>query len=285
MTATEWRARLEKIRNKKAFICDMDGVVYHGNQLLPGAKEFIEWCKRENKQFLFLTNNSAVTPRELQQKMRRLGVDVPEENFYTSAIATAKFLHSQTPKDGSCFVLGEPGLVHALYQEGFIMNDVNPDYVVIGEGSNLNWEKVALATKLVCQGAKLVATNLDANGVGNGGILVPACGAFAASIELASNRKAFYCGKPNSLMMRYAQRILGSKRQETCIIGDRMDTDIVAGIMSEIDAVLVLSGVTHEHEIETFAYQPYTILQGIFEIPVSPGETETSEKAAPAGDV
>ncbi|KAI9599301.1 HAD-superfamily hydrolase, subfamily IIA [Syncephalis fuscata] len=262
------KKRLQIIRDKKAYICDMDGVVYHGNNLLPGAKEFVDWCNREGKQFLFLTNNSAVTPRELQMKMRRLGVEVPEERFYTSAIATAKFLRSQKP-NGTCYVVGEPGLANALYEEGFIMNDVNPDFVIIGEGTNFNWDKMAKATKLIMEGAKLIATNLDANGPGENNVLIPACGAFTSSIEMATGRKAFYCGKPNALMMRYAQRILGCKRQDTCIIGDRMDTDIAAGIGSEIDSVLVLSGVTKASDLEEFAYQPYTILDGIFAIPES----------------
>ncbi|RKP26703.1 HAD-superfamily hydrolase, subfamily IIA [Syncephalis pseudoplumigaleata] len=265
---------LSVVRSKKAFICDMDGVIYHGDQLLPGAEAFVEWCKREGKHFLFLTNNSAVTPRELQMKMRRLGIDIPEERFYTSAIATAKFLASQKP-NGTCYVVGEPGLTNALYEAGFIMNDVNPDFVVIGEGRNFSWEKMAKATRLVMQGAKLIATNIDANGPGQGGTLIPACGAFTSSIEVATGRKAFYCGKPNALMMRYAQRILGCKRHDTCIIGDRMDTDVAAGIGSEIDAVLVLSGVTKENDLDLFAYQPYAIIDGIFNIP-DPVGNETS---------
>ncbi|KAI8055978.1 HAD-superfamily hydrolase, subfamily IIA, partial [Syncephalis plumigaleata] len=231
---------LKVIRNKKAFICDMDGVIYH---------EFVEWCKREGKNFLFLTNNSAVTPRELQMKMRRLGIDIPWN-----------FLASQKP-NGTCYVVGEPGLTSALYEEGFIMNDINPDFVVVGEGTNFNWEKMKKATQLIVQGAKLIATNLDANGPGEGGTLVPACGAFTSSLEVATGRKAFYCGKPNALMMRYAQRILGSTRQETCIIGDRMDTDVAAGISSEIDSILVLSGVAKEADLELFAYQPFAILE------------------------
>ncbi|RKP39153.1 N-acetylglucosamine phosphatase [Dimargaris cristalligena] len=262
------RERLAFIRDKKGFICDMDGVIYHGDTLLPGVKEFIEWLKNEEKQFIFLTNNSAPTPRELREKMLRLGVDVAENHFYTSGIATAKFLKSQVP-DGSCYVIGEAGLTHTLYEHGFTMNDKNPDFVVVGEGTSLNYDKMAKAVKLVNQGAKLIATNPDSNGPGPGGIIIPATGAFVSGIELASGHKAFMCGKPSSLMMSYAQQILGTRREDTCIIGDRMDTDILAGIYSEIHPVLVMSGVTKTTEaMEEFAYQPYLVLDGVKDIPL-----------------
>ncbi|OZJ06771.1 hypothetical protein BZG36_00385 [Bifiguratus adelaidae] len=245
--------RLEILRQKKGFICDMDGVIYHGNNLLPGAKEFVEWLQRNQKEFLFLTNNSAPTPRELQQKLQRLGIDGAESHFYTSAMSTAKFLRSQKPEGGTCYVIGEPGLTFALYEHGFFMNDVNPDYVVIGEGPSYNYEKMCKACKLVNNGAKLIATNLDVEGLNSAGDLIPSCGAFGLAIEAVTRKKAFYCGKPSALMMRYAQRTLGLARKDTCIIGDRMDTDIVAGINSEIDPVLVLSGVTTTTLLQEFA--------------------------------
>ncbi|KAJ3306521.1 hypothetical protein HDU76_004803 [Blyttiomyces sp. JEL0837] len=212
------------------------------------------------------TNNSAPTSRELAQKLQRLGVDISEEHFFTSAIATAKFLQSQKPNGGTCYVIGEPGLTYALYEAGFTMNSDNPDYVVIGEGNSHNFEKITKACNLVLKGAKLIGTNPDVMGNADSGI-VPACGAFLATIELATGKKAFTCGKPTSLMMRYAQSILGTTKGETCIIGDRMDTDILAGTYAQIDPVLVMSGVTTLNNLYDDAYRPYLVLNGVGEIP------------------
>ncbi|SAM04495.1 hypothetical protein [Absidia glauca] len=254
--------RLDTIRRKKGYIIDMDGVIYHGNNLLPGAKEFVDFLQANNKKFIFLTNNSAPTPRELQSKLQRLGIDVTEDHFFTSGQSTAYFLKSQMPEGGTCYVIGEPGLAYALYDMGFFMNDHNPDYVVLGESASYNFEKLTKAVQLVQNGAKLISTNLDIETLNSKGQKIPATG-----VELVTKTKAFYCGKPSALIMRYAQRVLGLSRIETCIIGDRMDTDIVAGISSEIDSVLVLSGVTDMNELSSFAYRPYVILGGVYEIP------------------
>jgi NagD protein len=243
----------------------LDGVVYHGNSIIPGVKSFVQWLLSSKKKFLFLTNNSAPTPRELSLKMHRLGIDVDESHFYTSALATAKFLKSQKPDGGTCYVIGEAGLTYALYENGFIMNDNNPDYVVIGEGNSHNFEKITKACNLVIRGAKLIGTNPDVNGPIENGI-APACGAFIAAIELATGKKAFYCGKPSSLMMRYAQASLGTEKEETCIIGDRMDTDILAGTLAQIDPILVMSGVTNRNNIFQEAYRPYITLSTVGDI-------------------
>ncbi|KAJ2959458.1 hypothetical protein NQZ79_g5111 [Umbelopsis isabellina] len=254
--------RLNDIRNKKAYIIDMDGVIYHAS-----AKEFVQFLKDNNKKFLFLTNNSAPTPRELKQKLGRLGIDVEEDRFYTAGMATATFLKSQLPEGGTCYVIGEPGLTFALYSEGFYMNDVNPDYVVLGEGPSYDYEKISKAVNLVNRGAKLIATNLDTDCLNSKGESIPSCGAFAAAIELVTKKKAFFCGKPSALIMRYAQKALEADHEDTCIIGDRMDTDIIAGITSSIDPVLVLSGVTKMEELSDWSYRPYVVLGGVFEIP------------------
>ena len=256
---------LEHIREKRAFIIDMDGVIYHGNTLLRGAAQFVEWLKREEKRFLFLTNSSERSPEELSQKLSRLGIEVGAEHFYSSALATAAFLASQKP-GGSAYVIGEPGLIHALYRAGYTMNNVNPDYVVVGEASSYNLDTLIKAVRLVVNGAKLIGTNPDLTGPGEGG-LVPACGALVAPIELATGKKAYFVGKPNPLMMRHALRTLGATREETVIVGDRMDTDIIAGIESQIETVLVLTGVTAESDISHFAYAPSQVLEGVFEIP------------------
>lgn len=256
---------LAAIRAKNAFIIDMDGVIYHGNRLLPGAAEFVAWLKGKSKKFLFLTNSSERSPAELSQKLARLGIEVDSSHFYTSALATAAFLASQKP-NGSAYVIGEPGLIHAMYEAGYTMNNVNPDYVVVGEARSYTLDTIEKAVSLVLGGARLIGTNPDLTGPGEKG-LVPACGALLAPIEMATGRKAYFVGKPNPLMMRHAIRKLGVTREETAIIGDRMDTDIVAGIESDMETVLVLSGVTNQTELASFAYAPLHILEGVFEIP------------------
>ncbi len=255
---------IEIIKNKKGFICDMDGVIYHGNKLLEGVKEFIEWLKNENKNFLFLTNSSERAPRELQEKLKRLGIDVDKNHYYTSALATSMFLDSQHPK-GSAFVIGEAGLLNALYNVGYTMNNVDPDYVVVGETRSYSYEKIEQAVNLVLKGAKLIGTNPDISGPVENGI-VPATKALIAPIEIATGKKAYFVGKPNPLMMRNALKKLQCKREDTIIIGDRMDTDIIAGIESEIDTVLVLSGITKKEEITDFPYRPRFVLNGVIDL-------------------
>lgn len=252
---------MEAVRSKKAFICDMDGVIYHGNRLLPGVEAFVSWLRRENKAFLFLTNSSERTPRELREKLRRMGIDVGEEHFYTSALATAAFLASQRP-GGSAYVIGQAGVISALYDAGYSMNDSDPDYVVVGETAEYSYPKIVRAVHHVLRGAKLIGTNPDVTGPAEGG-LVPATGALMAPIELATGSKAYYVGKPNPLIMRHALKQIGCRREETVIIGDRMDTDIIAGIESEIATVLVLSGVASEVDIGRFAYRPDVVLSGV----------------------
>jgi NagD protein len=257
---------LAHIRSKTAFMIDMDGVIYHGNQLLRGAAEFVDWLTRDRKRFLFLTNSSDRSPLELSQKLARLGIQVAPEHFYTSALATAGFLATQRP-GGSVYTIGEPGLIQALYDAGFTMNNVNPDYVVVGEGRGYSLEALERAVNLVRGGARLIGTNPDLNGPVEGGGIVPACGSLVAPIELAANTKAYFVGKPNPLMMRHGLRRLNAKREDTAIVGDRMDTDIVAGVEAEIETILVLSGVTAREDIPRFPYQPMHVLEGVYEIP------------------
>ena len=252
---------VEKIREKQGFLCDMDGVIYHGDHLLPGAVDFLDWLDREDKKFLFLTNSSERSPKELQQKLARLGLEVDESHFYTSALATAAFVKNQSP-GCTAYVIGEAGLLNALYDAGIMPNDVNPDYVIIGETKNYSYQNIIRAVRLIQKGAKLIGTNPDLTGPAEDGI-VPACRAFVSPIELATGRLAYYVGKPNPFMMRNGKRILDCRTSEMAIIGDRMDTDIIAGIESEIDTVLVLSGVTSREGIKNFSYTPKYIFNDI----------------------
>lgn len=242
----------------------MDGVIYHGNRLLTGVKEFVDWLQKEKKQFIFLTNSSEKSPRELREKLYRLGLDVDDSHFYTSALATAIFLSKQK-KNGSAYIIGDAGLINALYDIGYSVNDINPDYVIVGESKNYNYEKIEHAVHLVNDGAKLIGTNPDMTGPTERG-LAPATRALIAPIELATGKQAYFIGKPNPLMMRHALIKLGTTSDETIIIGDRMDTDIIAGIESEIDQLLVLSGVSSLKTIEDFPYRPTYVTNGVGDI-------------------
>ncbi|MFI4910610.1 MAG: HAD-IIA family hydrolase [Sedimentisphaeraceae bacterium JB056] len=255
---------MEEIRNKKAFICDMDGVIYHGRKLVDGAMDFINWLKSENKEFLFLTNSSERSPLELKHKLSGLGIDVEKEHFMTSAMATANFLSSQCP-NGRVYVIGEAALSQEFYNLGFIQDDRTPDYVVVGETKSYSYDKLETAVNLVLGGAKLIGTNPDLTGPTETGI-APACRSLISPIELATGRQAYFIGKPNPLIMRHSLQKLQCRREETAIIGDRMDTDIIAGIESGIDTVLVMSGITKEADLSLFPYRPRYIAENVGKI-------------------
>ena len=249
---------MAKLKDKKGYICDMDGVIYHGSKLVDGSREFVEWLKREGKKFLFLTNSSAKSPKELKEKLFYMGIEVDVEHFITSAQATASFLASQNPNAG-VYVIGESGLINALHDAGFYMDNVNPKYVVVGESRTYNFEQIELAVQLVLKGAKLIGTNSDLTGPSERGVS-PACRALVAPIEMATGRKAYFVGKPNPLIMRHAVKRIGCEREDTLIVGDRMDTDIIAGIESGIETALVLSGITKREDLVYYPYQPDYIL-------------------------
>ena len=255
---------LEKLQKKKGFICDMDGVIYHGNSILKGVDKFVEWLLAEKKNFLFLTNSSERTPKELQQKLERMGLEVDESHFYTSALATAKFLQNQA-HEKTVYAIGEAGLLNALYDAGFTMNDVNPEYVVVGETRNYNFENMIKAVHLVEKGAKLIGTNPDISAPSENG-LIPACRAIISPIEMVTGKSAYFVGKPNPLMMRTGLKMLGVHSQDAVMIGDRMDTDVIAGIESGMATVLVLSGVSTQKTVEEFPYRPSCILKNVGEL-------------------
>lgn len=255
---------MKNILDKKGFICDMDGVIYHGNRLLDGVAEFVNWLIENDKKFVFLTNSPEKTPHELSMKLERMGLSVHPDHFYTSAMATAAFLKSQMP-DCTAYVIGEAALSKALYDQGIYMNDVNPDYVVVGETRTYSFEKIEKAIALINKGAKLIGTNPDTIGPTENGVM-PATGSLVAPIEIATGKKAYFVGKPNPLMLRHGLRRLGCHSEEIAFIGDRMDTDIIAGIESNVDTVLVLSGVTAKEDIDKFPYRPKYVLEGVGEI-------------------
>ncbi len=255
---------MQEILNKAGFICDMDGVIYHGNRVLDGVTDFVNWMIENNKRFVFLTNSSERTPHELAMKLERMGLKVTADHFYTSAMATAEFLNSQRP-GCTAYVIGEAALTKALYDQRIYMNDVNPDYVVVGETRTYSFEKIEKAIELVDKGAKLIGTNPDITGPTERGFM-PATGALIAPIEIATGKKAYFVGKPNPLMLRHGLNMIDCHSQEIAFIGDRMDTDIIAGIESNVDTVLVLSGVTSMEDIDRFPYRPKYIINGVCDL-------------------
>ncbi len=249
----------------KNFIMDMDGVLIQGNQIIPGADKFITKLLEQKRKFLILTNNPVYTPGDLAHRLQALGLGIEENQIFTSALATASFLHSQRP-DGKAFVLGESGLTEAIHNIGYVITDMNPDYVVLGETLAYNFQMIKQAIRLIHDhGARFIATNPDPSGPSTGG-LVPACGAMAALIEEASGVAPFFVGKPNALMMRTALNYLNVHSENTIMIGDRMDTDIVAGVTSGMETILVLSGVTKEKDIDKFPYLPTHIKKSVADI-------------------
>ncbi len=248
----------------KSWLTDMDGVLVRENTALPGAQEVIEKWQREGTEFLVLTNNSIFTPRDLAARLRSSGLDVPEERIWTSALATAKFLQDQEP-GGSVHVIGEAGLFTALHEAGLIMTDRNPDYVVVGETRTYSFESVTTAIRLIASGARFIATNPDATGPTDQGI-VPATGAITALITKATGREPYVVGKPNPMMFRSALNKIGAHSEETGMVGDRMDTDVVAGIEAGLHTVLVLTGIMGVDEIEKYPFRPTEVLSGIHEL-------------------
>jgi NagD protein len=246
------------------YLIDMDGVVYRGSELIPGADYFVQQLRERNIPFVFLTNNSQRTRRDVAAKLARMGIEVDEQHVFTCAMATARFLAQQKP-GGTAFVIGEGGLLTALHQNGYAVVDHEPDYVVVGEGRTFNLELVEAAVRMILGGAKLIATNLDPNcPTANG--LRPGCGAMVAMLEMATGAKAFSVGKPSPVMMRAARKELGLATDETTMIGDTMETDILGGVQLGYHTVLVLSGGTRREEVERYAYRPELVVESLAEL-------------------
>jgi len=248
----------------ECWLTDMDGVLVHENRALPGAAELLQQWRDEGKPYLVLTNNSIYTPRDLSARLRASGLEVPEEAIWTSALATASFLKSQMP-GGSAFVIGEAGITTALHEAGFIMTDTDPDYVVVGETRNYSFEAITRAIRLISAGARFIVTNPDATGPSAEGPM-PATGAVAALITKATGMEPYVVGKPNPMMFRSALNRIGAHSENTGMIGDRMDTDVVAGIEAGLHTILVLTGISDQAEIEKYPFRPDEILSGVSDL-------------------
>lgn len=249
---------------RKNYLIDMDGVLVSGRTLIPGADGFIQRLQERGIEFLVLTNNPIYTPGDLAHRLANIGLDVSAERIFTSALATARFLEAQKPA-GTAYVIGESGLTTAVHDAGYVITDIDPDYVVLSETHTYNFGRITKAVRLIAAGARFIATNPDPSGPTEEGI-VPACGAMAALIEVASGKSPFFVGKPNPLMMRTALNYLDVHSEDTVMIGDRMDTDIVAGVESGMETILVLSGVTEQSDVDRYPYQPTRIAESVAEI-------------------
>jgi NagD protein len=250
----------------KSYLIDMDGVLVRGNVPIEGAREFIAQLLEQKAKFLILTNNSIYTPRDLQLRLQLIGLDIPDDRIYTSAMATARFLHTQRPK-GTAYVIGEAGLTTALHGIGYLLSEYDPDYVVLGETVSYSFERITHAIRLINAGARFIATNRDVNGPSETGV-VPATGAVAALIASATGVKPYFVGKPNPLMMRTALNTIDAHSETSVMVGDRMDTDIIAGTESGMETILVLTGVTQREDVERFPYRPTHVVESVADIKV-----------------
>ena len=254
---TDWR----RIEN---YLMDMDGVLVHEEQLVPGADVFLDRLHELGRRYLVLTNNSIYTPRDLAARLALTGLAVPPEAIWTSALATAQFLDSQRP-NGTAYVVGEAGLTTALHQVGYILSERDPDYVVLGETRSYSLQRITHAIRLIVAGARFIATNPDPTGPSPDGIL-PATGSVAALIQRATGVAPYFVGKPNPLMMREALRAIDAHSQSTVMIGDRMDTDIVAGMEAGMQTILVLTGITSREEADRFPYRPSLVVESVADL-------------------
>jgi NagD protein len=250
----------------ESWLMDMDGVLVHEEQAIPGADGFIAALRQQQRPFLVLTNNSIYTRRDLAARLAASGLEIPEESIWTSALATADFLRDQRPH-GSAFVIGEAGLTTALHEAGYTLTERDPDYVVLGETRTYSFERITRAIRLIVDGARFIATNPDTTGPSIEGPM-PATGSVAALISRATGVDPYFVGKPNPLMMRSALNAIGAHSETTAMIGDRMDTDIVSGLEAGLHTILVLTGVTTSEDAERFPYRPSEIVPSVAEIVV-----------------
>ncbi|MGW0879500.1 HAD-IIA family hydrolase [Streptomyces sp. NPDC002671] len=248
----------------ESWLTDMDGVLIHEGVPIPGAEAFLKKLRESGLPFLVLTNNSIYTARDLHARLRRMGLDVPAENIWTSALATAQFLNDQRP-GGSAYVIGEAGLTTALHDVGYVLTDHDPDFVILGETRTYSFEAMTRAVRLINDGARFIATNPDNIGPSTEGAL-PATGSVAALITAATGKKPYFVGKPNPLMMRAGLNAIGAHSETSAMIGDRMDTDVLAGLEAGMRTFLVLSGVTQPDDIDRYPFRASQVVDSVADL-------------------
>ncbi|WP_329338793.1 HAD-IIA family hydrolase [Streptomyces sp. NBC_00663] len=255
---------MTELKPIESWLTDMDGVLMHEGVPIPGADAFIKKLRDSGKPFLVLTNNSIYTARDLHARLNRIGLEVPIENIWTSALATAKFVDSQRP-NGTAYVIGEAGLTTALHEAGYILTDSDPDFVILGETRTYSFEALTKAIRLINAGARFIATNPDNTGPSHEGVL-PATGSVAALITKATGKEPYFVGKPNPLMMRTGLNAIGAHSESSAMIGDRMDTDVLAGLEAGMTTFLVLTGLTTEADMDRFPFRPTKMVDSIADL-------------------
>ena len=248
----------------ESWLTDMDGVLVHEGEPVPGAPEFVNRMKASGKPFLILTNNSIYTPRDLQARLNRMGFDVPEQSIWTAALATAQFLADQRP-GGTAYVIGEAGLTTAMHAAGYVLTEFDPDYVVLGETRTYSFDSITQAIRLIDRGSRFIATNPDATGPSPEGSL-PATGSVAALITQATGVRPYFVGKPNPMMMRSALNTIEAHSESTAMIGDRMDTDVLCGLEAGLETILVLTGISTREEAERYPFRPSRIINSVADL-------------------
>jgi NagD protein len=256
--------RMKERKAVESWLTDMDGVLVHEGMAIPGAVEFVGRLRTSGKPFLVLTNNSMYTPRDLNARLHRMGIEIPEYAIWTSALATAQFLDSQRP-GGTAYVIGEAGLTTALHEIDYVLSDQEPDYVVLGETRTYSFTAITKAIRLIDAGARFIATNPDATGPSNEGAL-PACGSVAALISKATGVDPYFVGKPNPMMMRSALNTISAHSESTAMIGDRMDTDVLCGLEAGLETILVLTGISTRLEIDRYPYRPSRVVESVADL-------------------
>ncbi len=251
-------------RTIDSWLTDMDGVLVHEGHAIPGASDFLDTLQHKGRPFLILTNNSIFTPRDLRARLSMSGIEVPEEAIWTSALATAQFLHDQVP-NGSAYAIGEAGMTTALHEVGYTLTDTCPDYVVLGETRTYSFEAITRAIRLILDGARFICTNPDPTGPSQDGPL-PATGSVAAMITRATGREPYFVGKPNPMMFRSALNRIDAHSESTAMVGDRMDTDVVAGIEAGLTTYLVMTGSTTAAEVDTYPYRPSRVVDSVADL-------------------
>lgn len=247
-----------------SYLTDMDGVLIREGEMVPGADRFLAALREQDIEFMVLTNNSILTPRDLAARLQRTGLDIPPERIWTSATATASFLASQV-KEGTCYVVGESGLTTGIHEVGWIFTDIDPEYVILGETRTYSFEAITTAINLINRGAKFICTNPDVTGPAPEGIL-PATGSVAALITAATGQHPYYIGKPNPVMMRSALNTIGAHSEHTVMIGDRMDTDVKAGLEAGMRTLLVRTGISDDSTVRNFPYRPTAVIDSVAEL-------------------
>lgn len=247
-----------------AYLIDMDGVLVHGSRPIAGSVDYVAGLVADGKPFQIFTNNSRFTPQDHATRLSAVGFPVQPEHIYTSALATARFVELQKP-GSSAYVIGDHGLVEALQHAGCRITEFAPDFVVLGDTTSYHYEQIVTGANLVAEGASFLATNPDVNCPTERG-LHPACGAVAALIEKATGRQPYFVGKPNPFMMRSALDRLGVRAADTIMVGDRMDTDVIAGLQSGLKTALVLTGATKRADVARFPFRPDLVIERLADL-------------------